>query len=120
MGLLSKGPTFFATNTLRPYELYVSVETGSPTPEVEANDTPATANPLPPSGWVSGARNPAVATEQDWYSMTLNAGDTVYLGLDLDPERDNVQWNGRLGLALFGDANNQILVIDDASRRKRR
>ena len=106
---------FSLTNTLRPYELYVRVQTGSPTPEVEANDTPATANPLPPSGWVSGARNPAVATEQDWFSMTLNAGDTVYLGLDLDPERDNVQWNGRLGLALFGDANNQILVIDDAS-----
>ncbi len=106
---------FSATNTLRPYELYLSVETGTPTPEVESNDTQATANPLPPSGWVSGARNPAVATEQDWFSMTLNAGDTVYLGLDLDPERDNVQWNGRLGIALFGDANNQILVVDDAS-----
>ncbi len=106
---------FSATNRLTPYELYLSVESGAPTPEVEANDTPATANPLPTSGWVSGARNPAVATEQDWYSFTANAGDTVYLSLDLDPERDNVQWNGRLGMALFGDANNQILVVDDAS-----
>ncbi len=106
---------FSATNTLRPYELYLSVESGTPTPETEPNDTQATANPLPSNGWVTGARNPATATEQDWYSMTLNAGDTVYLGLDLDPERDNVQWNGRLGLALFGDANNQILVVDDAS-----
>ncbi|MFM9903957.1 MAG: pre-peptidase C-terminal domain-containing protein [Pyrinomonadaceae bacterium] len=104
-----------ATSQLRPYELYLKVQSGSPTPEVEGNDTQATANPLPPSGWVSGARNPAVATEQDWYSFTANAGDTVYLGLDLDPERDNVQWNGRLGLALFGDATNQILVVDDAS-----
>lgn len=47
--------------------------------------------------------------------MTLNAGDTVFLSLDLDPERDNVQWNGRIGFALFGDANNQILVLDDGS-----
>ena len=23
-------------------------------------------------------------------------------------------WNGRLGFALFGDAGNQILVVDDA------
>ena len=35
--------------------------------------------------------------------------------MDLDPERDNIQWNGRLGIALFGDAGNQILVVDDAS-----
>ena len=63
---------------------------------------------------MSGTRNPAAATEQDWYSLNLNAGDTVYLGLDLDPERDGVTWNGRLGFALFGDAGNQILVVDDA------
>ncbi len=106
---------FSATNQLRPYELHFRLQSGSPTPEVEANDTPATANPLPANGWVSGARNPAAATEQDWYSFTAAAGDTVFLSLNLDPERDNVQWNGRLGIALFGDANNQILVVDDAS-----
>ncbi len=104
-----------ATNQLRPYELHFRLQSGAPTPEVEANDTPAAANVLPANGWVSGARNPAVATEQDWYSFTAAAGDTVYLSLDLDPERDNVQWNGRLGIALFGDANNQVLVVDDAS-----
>ena len=108
---------FSATTQLRPYELHFRLQSGAgaPTAEVEANDTPATANPLPPDGWVSGARNPAVATEQDWYSFTAAAGDTVFLSLDLDPERDNVQWNGRLGLALFGDAGNQVLVVDDAS-----
>ncbi len=102
------------TTTERPYELHLRVQSGSPTPEVESNDTPATANPLPANGWVSGTRNPAAATEQDWFSLNLNAGDTVYLALDLDPERDGVSWNGRLGVALFGDASNQILVIDDA------
>jgi uncharacterized repeat protein (TIGR01451 family) len=102
------------TTSERPYELHLRVQSGVPTPEIEPNDTPATATPLPANGWVSGARNPAAATEQDWYSMTLNAGDTVYLALDLDPERDGVVWNGRLGFALFGDAGNQILVVDDA------
>ncbi|MCB0201790.1 MAG: pre-peptidase C-terminal domain-containing protein, partial [Anaerolineae bacterium] len=106
---------FSATAQLRPYHLHLRVQSGSPVPETEPNDTPATANPLPPSGWVSGTRNPAVATEQDWFSFSANAGDTVYLSLDLDPERDSVTWNGRLGIALFGDANNQILVVDDAS-----
>lgn len=102
------------TTSMRPYELHLRVQSGTPTPEVEANDTPATANPLPANGWVSGVRNPAAATEQDWYSFTANAGDTVFLSLDLDPEDDLTVWNGRLGLALFGDAGNQILVIDDA------
>ncbi len=106
---------FSATGQLRSYDLHFRLQSGSPTPEVESNDTPATANPLPVNGWVSGARNPAAATEQDWYSFSAAAGDTVYLSLNLDPERDNVQWNGRLGIGLFGDANNQILVVDDAS-----
>lgn len=98
----------------RPYELHFRIQSGTPTPEVEGNNTPPTANPLPPNGWVSGARDPAAATEQDWFSITLAAGDTVYLALDLDPERDVTTWNGRLGFALFGDAGNLILVVDDA------
>ncbi|HQZ61033.1 MAG TPA: choice-of-anchor D domain-containing protein [Dokdonella sp.] len=102
------------TTSERPYELHFRLQSGAPTPEVESNDTPATANVLPANGWVSGTRNPAAATEQDWYSFSLNAGDTVYLSLDTDPERDGVVWNGRLGIALFGDAANQILVVDDA------
>jgi uncharacterized repeat protein (TIGR01451 family) len=102
------------TTSERGYELWFNIQSAAPTAEVEGNDTPATANPLPANGHVSGTRNPASATEQDWYSFNLNAGDTVYLSLDLDPERDLTVWNGRLGLALFGDAANQILVIDDA------
>lgn len=102
------------TTSERPYELHLRVQSGAPTPEVEANDTPATANVLPANGWVSGTRNPAAATEQDWFSFPLNAGDTVFLSLDVDPERDGVNWNGRLGFGLFGDAANQILVVDDA------
>jgi hypothetical protein len=57
--------------------MHVRVQSGSPTAETEPNDTPAQANPLPGNGWVSGTRDPAAATEQDWYSLALNAGDTV-------------------------------------------
>ena len=102
-----------ATSTIRPYYLYYAVRSGSPTAEVESNNTTATANALPGSGWVSGTRDPA--SDADFFSMTLNAGDTVFISADLDPERDNVQWNGRIGMALFGTGSTQILVIDDAS-----
>ena len=53
------------TASERGYELHFRLQSGAPTPEVESNDTPATANPLPANGWVSGTRNPAAATEQD-------------------------------------------------------
>ncbi|HEV7405236.1 MAG TPA: choice-of-anchor Q domain-containing protein, partial [Chthoniobacteraceae bacterium] len=102
------------TTTERGYDLYLQVRSGTPVPETEPNDTPGAPNPGVNNYWVSGARNPAAATEQDWYPITLNAGDTVFLSLDLNPERDGVVWNGRLGFALFGDANNQVLPFDDS------
>ncbi len=70
------------------------MQSGTPTAEIEPNDTPATANALAAYGWVAG-RATSAATDLDCYSLSLNAGDTVYLSLDLDPERDTVEWNGR-------------------------
>jgi subtilisin-like proprotein convertase family protein len=98
-----------ATSQLRPYRLHLRVQSGVPTPETEPNDTQATANPLPPSGWMSGETSSAA--DLDFYSLTLNAGDSVYLSLDLDPERDATEWNAQLGLAVF---NGFVLVVNDA------
>jgi uncharacterized repeat protein (TIGR01451 family) len=92
------------TGTHRPYDLYVQVQTGTPTAEVEP-----TPNPLPPSGWVSGTVNPAA--DSDTFTLTVNAGDTIAAILDLDPERDAPDWNGRLGI---GNFNNFFLVTGDA------
>jgi hypothetical protein len=102
------------TASERGYELHFRLHSGAPTPEVESNDTSATATPLAASGWMSGTRDPAAAAEQDWYALPLNAGDTVFLSLDLDPERDNITWTGRLGFAYFGNAGDQTLFADDA------
>ena len=75
------------------------------------NDTTGTANPLPAAGGrISGTHD---ASDSDFYSMNLSAGDTVFLSLDLDPERDATTWDGRLGLGLFGKAADQTILIDD-------
>jgi subtilisin-like proprotein convertase family protein len=102
-----------AAGTIRPYDLYFTRRTGAPTAETEPNNTTGTATPLAASRWMSGSVNPAA--DVDFFSVALNAGDSVYLSLDIDPERDNVQWNGRLGLGLFGTGSTQILVVNDAS-----
>ena len=98
---------FSATGQLRPYRLHLQLRRGAPDAEVEPND--AAPQPLPASGWVAG--DLSAAADVDRYSLALNAGDSVYVSLDLDPERDTVEWNGQLGLAPFGGF---ILTANDA------
>ncbi|NTU64048.1 MAG: hypothetical protein HGB05_11785, partial [Chloroflexi bacterium] len=95
------------TNQLRPYQLQVRVQSGAPTAEIEPNNDVTTAQPLPPSGWITATI--AITTDVDFYALSLNAGDTLYASLDLDPERDGIEANGRLGVGLF---NNFILVVN--------
>ncbi len=99
---------FNATTQLRPYDLYLQVRSGSPAAEVEPN-SPAP-QPMPESGWASGAITPAADT--DLYSFDLAAGDAVFLSLDTDPERDGIAWNGRIGL---GPINGLVLAGNDGS-----
>ena len=84
--------------TIRPYDLYVRVHSGVPVAETEPNDLNAPL-PLAPSGWMSGAIG--VANDHDAYAVSANAGDTIVVILDADPERDAPEWNPRLGLGPF-------------------
>lgn len=105
-----------ATGTIRPYFLNFTQQSAAPTPEVEPNQTPATATAIPASGHVSGTITAVSPGESDFFSINLAAGDTVYLSLDMNPERDAAVWNGRLGFGLFGNAPaNQILLANDAN-----
>lgn len=102
-----------ATATIRPYDLYFQLQSGSPVAETEPNNTTDGGQPLPASGWVTGTINPAA--DNDVFLFALNAGDTVFLSLDLDPERDGgTTWNGRFGLGAFGNPL-LILVVNDAN-----
>ena len=96
-----------ATSQLRPYHLHLRVQSGSPTAEVEPNDV--TPQALPASGWIAGSTS--ATTDLDLYSINLNAGDTVFISLDMDPERDTVEWNGQVGLGAF---NGFYLVVNDS------
>lgn len=103
---------FSATGQLRPYRLFLEVKSGTPDAEVEPNDAVGQQT-LPSSGWVSGSTSSAL--DLDLYSINLNAGDTLFLSLDLDPERDATEWNGQLGVGLFGSPGNFIAINDAGS-----
>ncbi len=96
--------------TLLPYFLYFRLQSGIPTAEVEPNNSTATSNAVPGSGWVSGSLSSA--SDADYYSIALNAGETISVSLDFDPERDNTTWNGQIA---FGEFMNFYLPADDAN-----
>ncbi|HYN36599.1 MAG TPA: PPC domain-containing protein, partial [Actinomycetota bacterium] len=96
-----------AAQQLRPYDLYLQTRSGSPAAETEPNEA-ASPQSMPPSNWVSGSTS--AASDVDAYNISLNAGDTVYVSLDMDPER-NGEWNGRLN---FGTFSGTLLTTNDA------
>jgi MYXO-CTERM domain-containing protein len=92
---------------IRPYQLHAMVKSGAPFAEFEPNDTLLNAQPLAPGRWMSGALG--TTADNDYYTFPLNAGDTVYGSLDLDPERDG-DWNGQL---IFGVVNGSSFGTND-------
>ncbi|HWM26512.1 MAG TPA: proprotein convertase P-domain-containing protein, partial [Chthoniobacterales bacterium] len=100
------------TAAITGYELYFAVRSGAPTAETEPNNNGAP-QALPVSQWVSGAVTPAAPEDNDTFMFTANAGDTIFVSIDLDPERDTTTYNGRIGLGLFGTPST-FLVTGDA------
>jgi subtilisin-like proprotein convertase family protein len=91
-----------------PYDLYLQLRSGPLPAEVEPNNEFTEANPLE-SGEVSGER--AGPEDKDWFSIQLQAGDTVYLALDLSGESSKAQ----LGFGLAGDPPKQLVLAVPAS-----
>lgn len=106
-----------SSGRLAPYDLFLDVRSGTPTPEVEPNNSTATATALPANGWASGSSTDTQPNgETDFFNISLAAGDTVFVSLDADPERDGVSWNPRIGFGLFGSGTpTQILVVNDGN-----
>jgi len=98
------------TSQLRPYVLYLRVQSDMLISEIEPNNDITRATALSANGWAAGTVS--AIGDPDLFSLSLSAGDTVYLSLDLDPERDSLTWNGRVGLGMF---DNSILVVNDTS-----
>ncbi|WP_298515890.1 proprotein convertase P-domain-containing protein [uncultured Nocardioides sp.] len=105
-----------STNIIDPYDVYLQVRSGASTAEGDdPNDSVQTAMEI--DGEVrSGVRSavpPWGQPDVDFYKLDLKPGDTVFASLDLDPERDGVAWNGRLGFGMFGDDTDTFQTVDD-------
>ena len=99
------------------YDLYLALRSGTPKAEVETEkDEYTEANPLV-NGEVTGKYDEA--GDKDWFAVKLQAGDTVFLSLDLNPDRSGESFDGELGFGLAGDVRPPlpptILTVDNAS-----
>lgn len=111
---LTAGGTYFirvrafsATGIVNPYRLFVVLTNSAATPEVEANNTAATANP---AGLTSGSIS--VAGDVDYYSITAAAGNIIYFNTDADPERDGTGTD--LVVELRDPADVLLLSVDSS------
>jgi subtilisin-like proprotein convertase family protein len=100
-----------STSRIAPYDLWFRLRRGTPSPEFEPNNV-APGLPLATSGWVSGLLTDA--SDVDQFTVPLKAGDSVFVSLDFDPDRDGFTWNGRVAFGPFG-AGAATIVADDAS-----
>jgi hypothetical protein len=114
---LTTGGTYFirvkafgAASIINPYRLFVSLTNVAATAEVEANDTAATANAANSPALRSGSIG--VAGDVDYYSVSANAGDTIFFSVDADPERDGT---GTDLVVDFRSPADAILLVVDSS-----
>jgi subtilisin-like proprotein convertase family protein len=105
---------FSTTAPISLYDLYFAtrLQTTLPTAETEPNNN-GTPQVLPASEYVIGAIDPVGDT--DTFSFSALAGETIFLSLDLDPERDVTNFNGRIGLGLFGTPTNFLVSGDSGA-----
>ena len=103
---------FSTTSFIVPYDLYFAVRSIAPPAETEPNNN-GTPQVIPASEYVSGTVDPVGDT--DTFSFTAAAGETIFLSLDLDPERDVTTFNGRIGMGLFGTPATFVVTGDSGA-----
>lgn len=115
--LLATGGTYYlrvtdfsATAPITTYSLYFSVQNpATVVAETEPNNN-GSPQVLPAGGYVSGVVDPLA--DSDTFTFSANAGDTVFLSQDLDPERDVTTFNGRIGVGIFGTPGSFLVTSD--------
>ena len=102
------------TVIINPYRLFVALTNTAATPEIESNDTAATANSIVTASGQIGLRSGSVspAGDADYYSVAATAGNIIYFNADADPERDGA---GPDLVVEFRDPADALLLTVDSS-----
>jgi hypothetical protein len=89
----------FLPGTIYPYDFFVRVLSGSPTPEMDPNDEGVP--PAPRSnGWRCRAIGEATG-KRDSFAIAVNASDTIGVIVGVDLERGVSEWKVMAGIGMF-------------------
>ena len=104
----------FNGTATEPYRVYAAVQpsSASATAETEPNNTTGTANSATNNYFSGTLAGPAPSTDVDVFSFTASVGDTIFISLDGDPERNNTPIDAAVDLL---DSGGVVLVsVNDA------
>lgn len=101
-----------ATTVSEPYRLYSVIQSGTPTPEVEPNDTLAQAW-AGTTNYFSG--DVSTTTDTDLFAFEGKAGDVVFISLDSEPTRASATATGNHSLALLNAAGTVLVSVADSN-----
>jgi hypothetical protein len=104
----------FSGAAAEPYRVYAAIQpsSASATAETEPNGTTATANSATNNYFSGTLPGPAPSTDVDVFSFTASAGDTIFIGLDGDPERNNTPIDAAVDL--LDSAGAVLLTVNDS------
>ncbi len=95
-----------------PYHVYAVIQPplSAATPEVaETAEDPDPINEASNNYYYGTLTGPAPSTDNDLFSLAVNAGDLIFVSLDGDPLRDNTPIDGKL--ELLGSNGEDLFVI---------
>ena len=95
--------------------MFLVITNTAATPEVEANDTSATANTLITAGVPTAIRSGVIstATDVDFYSVVLVAGSNLFVSMDGDPARTGTNTLDGV-VTLFAADGTTLLIAADS------
>ena len=104
----------FSSAAAEPYRVYAAIQpsSASATAETEPNGTTGTANSAANNYFSGTLAAPAPSTDVDIFSFTASAGDTIFVSLDGDPDRNNTPINAQL--ELLDSAGAVLVLVNDS------
>ena len=103
---------YFSATAAEPYVLYSALKSGTPAPEVEPNETIATATTTA-TNYFTGSITDG-GTDIDLYAFNANAGELIFAALDVVPDKtDAGPGSYNFVMSLVDSTNAVLLTVDD-------
>ena len=109
--------TFPGTSVVNPYRMFLVITNTTAVPEVEPNDTAATANSIVTLAQTTGVASGAISTntDVDFYSVQATAGNILFISMDGDPSRAGTNTLDGIVDLIAPDGTTVLISVDSSA-----